>query len=269
MIPKTIHYCWFGGKPMPKPVKKCMKSWKKYCPDYQLVRWDEKTFDLSTAPRYVQQAYQAKKWAFVTDYVRLQVIYEFGGIYLDTDVEVIRNLDKLLHNQVYFGFETDCAVNTGHGFGAEKGAPILREFLQDYEDRSFYLADGTMDLTPCPERNTAVLSAHGLVLNGEEQILDGGIHVYPRSFFCPKDFESGEILCTGETCSIHHFDASWHTGFEKFLRRKSRAYQRQYGKEEGARQMDRWKKRHRVLMVLMTEGPGAAAAKARKKLLGR
>ncbi len=269
MIPKIIHYCWFGGNPMPKAVKKCMKSWQKYCPDYRFVRWDEEAFDLSTAPRYVQQAYQAKKWAFVTDYVRLRAVYEQGGIYLDTDVELLRSLDPLLQDRAYFGFETDETVNTGHGFGAEKGLPLLLEFLREYEDSSFYLPDGSQDLTPCPERNTAVLLMHGLKPNGEEQILDGFIHVYPKSFFCPKNFERGEIHCTEETFSVHHFDASWHSGFEKFLRRKSRAYLRKYGNTEGTRQMERWKKRHRILVVLMTEGLVAVAAKAKKKLFDR
>ena len=107
MIPKIIHYCWFGRNPKPKLAEKCIKSWKKYCPEYEIIEWNEDNYDLSSAPLYVRQAYEAKRWAFVTDYIRLQVIYENGGIYLDTDVELRKSLDPLLVHQAYFGFEDE------------------------------------------------------------------------------------------------------------------------------------------------------------------
>ena len=269
MIPKIIHYCWFGGRKLPKTAKACIRTWKKQCPDYEIIEWNESNYDLGKAPLYVRQACQAKKWAFVTDYVRLQVVYERGGIYLDTDVELIRNLDPLRADRAYFGFETDNLINTGHGFGAEKGAPVLQSLMEEYERVLFFLPDGKVDNTPCTERNTTVLQKFGLVQDGSEQILDGGIHIYPRSFFCPKDFESGEINCTEETYSIHLFDASWHSRWESYLWKKRRAYRKKYGEEKGRQKMKAWERRHRSLDVLMTEGLKGFVKKAFKKLSRR
>lgn len=266
MIPKIIHYCWFGGRKLPETAKACIRTWKKYCPDYEIIEWNEGSYDLGNAPLYVRQACQAKKWAFVTDYVRLQVVYEQGGIYLDTDVELIRNLDLLRADRAYFGFETDTLINTGHGFGAEKGAQVLQSLMDEYQGAVFFLPDGKVDNTPCPERNTAALQKFGLVQDGSEQMLDGGIHIYPRSCFCPKNFESGEICCTENTYSIHHFNSSWHTGWESYLWKKRRTYREKYGEDEGRRKMENWQKRHRVLDVLMTEGTRGVLAKAKKKL---
>ena len=131
MIPKIIHYCWFGRNPKPELAVKCIKSWKKRCPDYEIIEWNEDNFDISSCPLYVRQAYEAKKWAFVSDYVRLKVVYDEGGVYLDTDVELKKGLDALLAYDAYFGFEDGTHVNTGLGFGAVKGAPILKEMMQD------------------------------------------------------------------------------------------------------------------------------------------
>lgn len=210
MIPKTIHYCWFGCNPKPKLAEKCIISWKKHCPDYQLIEWNEDNFDILSAPLYVRQAYEAKKWAFVTDYVRLQVVYNMGGVYLDTDVEAIKCFDALLENTAFFGFESNKYVNTGLGFGAEKGSSILKELMDDYSSISFIKNDGTFDLKPCPVRNTLVFVKHGLKQNGNEQVLDNGIHIYPVSFFCPYDIASGMLKKRKETYSIHWFQASWY-----------------------------------------------------------
>lgn len=208
MIPKVIHYCWFGGNPLPKLAKKCIKSWKKYCPDYEIIRWDESNFDVSAAPLYVRQAYEAKKWAFVTDYVRLKLVYDHGGIYLDTDVELIKPLDSLLNHKAYFGFEDEINVATGLGFGAEKSAPILAEMMADYADIPFILEDGSYDYTACPVRNTGILVKHGLVQNGQYQELDGFV-VYPKDVFCPVSYYNGRLYQTNQTVSIHWFTASW------------------------------------------------------------
>lgn len=211
MIPKTIHYCWFGRNPKPKLAEKCIKSWKKYCPDYEIIEWNEDNFDLSAAPLYVRQAYEAKKWAFVTDYVRLQVVYEHGGIYLDTDVELKKAPDFLLKNKAYFGFENINCVNTGLGFGAEKKFPILLEMMEDYQSIPFLREDGTYDTTPCPKRNTEVLLHHGLQLNGSKQTLAGDILILPMVYLCPIDYETKKKRYTRETVSVHWFDASWMT----------------------------------------------------------
>lgn len=159
-IPKIIHYCWFGGGPISAESQKCMESWKKYCPDYKIIEWNDQNFDISTN-RYAQQAYEAKKYAFVSDYVRLAVLYEYGGIYLDTDVELVRPLDELLELPGFMGFQTNNEVATGLGFGARKGNSVVQALLRDYDALDFLKADGSADLTPCPERNTRVFAGTG------------------------------------------------------------------------------------------------------------
>lgn len=209
MIPKIIHYCWFGRNPKPQLAEKCFASWKKYCPDYEIKEWNEDTYNLSKAPLYVQQAYEAKKWAFVTDYVRLQVVYEHGGIYLDTDVELVRNPDGLLNCTAFFGFEGDYSIATGLGFGAVKNSDILKELMADYRDIPFILHNGEMDLTPCPVRNTEIFLRNGLKLDGSKQVLEDGTLILPAEYLCPLDNATRILRKTKNTVSIHHFDASW------------------------------------------------------------
>lgn len=222
MIPKIIHYCWFGGNPMPELAEKCLESWKKHCLDYAIIRWDESNFDLSACPKYVRQAYEAKKWAFVTDYVRLKVVYDRGGIYLDTDVELKKSLDEFLPYGAYFGFEGNKYINTGLGFGAEKGASILEELMADYQDISFRREGGSLDLTPCPERNTDVFLRRGLRPDGSRQILLGNVLVLPPACLCPFSDYNGRLTVTEDTVSIHWYGASWFDG-DKNARKKKRA----------------------------------------------
>ena len=211
MIPKTIHYCWFGGNPKPKLVQKCIASWKKYCPDYSIIEWNEENYDLDSAPLFVQQAIEAKKWAFATDYIRLKIIHEYGGIYLDTDVELIKNLDTLLDNKVYFGFEYPDRINTGLGFGAEKGRTILQEMMRPYETDCFVDTNGKTKLVVNGKKETEILLQHGLQLNGIEQVLEGDIHVYPVEYLDPYDRPTGILSRTDNTYSIHWYTMSWTT----------------------------------------------------------
>ena len=224
MIPKKIHYCWFGGNPKPRLAKKCMRSWKKYCPDYEILEWNESNYDISAAPLYVRQAYEAKKWAFVTDYVRLQVVYENGGIYLDTDVELLKGLDDLLEHRAYFGFEDDGHINTGVGFGAEKGHELLKEIMADYRDIPFCREDGSFDTLSCPQRNTEVFLRHNLHQNGSGQILDGDVQILPKEYLNPKAWNTGEMCVTENTVSIHHYSASWYSK-EQMKKLKERRWQ--------------------------------------------
>ena len=122
-IPKVLHYCWFGGAPKPKNIQNCIRSWKKYCPDYEIIEWNEQNFDVSQS-LYTRQAYDARRWAFVADYARLKILYEQGGIYMDTDVELLRSLDDLLVYPAFFGFQHNNEVATGLGFGAEARSPV-------------------------------------------------------------------------------------------------------------------------------------------------
>ncbi len=215
MIPKTIHYCWFGGNPKPELAKKCIRSWKKRCPNYEIVEWNESNYDISAAPHYVRQAYEVGKWAFVTDYVRLHVVYEHGGIYLDTDVELKKNLDSLLPYDAYFGFEDGKHIATGLGFGAVKNAPILKELMDDYQNIPFILQDGTHDTLTCPQRNTQVFLQHGLIQDDSTQILDDKILILSSSYLCPMSYTGGEIRKSKDTISIHWFSASWKTAEQK------------------------------------------------------
>ena len=203
MIPKKIHYCWFGRNPKPKLAEKCIASWKKYCPDYEIVEWNEDNFDIGMNA-YTRSAYEQKKYAFLTDYARLLIIYEHGGLYFDTDVELIRPIDDLLENKSFFGFETVDHVNTGLGFGAEKNSEMVKLMEEEYKD----LLDKEGSFVGCPILNTNALVKAGLVLNGKEQDLDGN-KVYPIEYFNPYDDPTGKLNITKNTYSIHWFAKSW------------------------------------------------------------
>ena len=206
-IPKIIHYCWFGKGEMPQIAKKCIKSWKKYCPDFQIICWNEDNFDFSKN-KYMLEAYNAGKWAFVSDVARLQVVYEFGGVYLDTDVELIKPIDDLIETQGFMGFDEKGIIATGLGFGAEKGNQIIGEFLKDYQDISFILPDGSFDLTPCPDRNTSTLKRLGMDISNTNQTFLNMVFL-PEEYLCPMDYYTGKKNITKNTYSIHHYSASW------------------------------------------------------------
>ena len=208
-IPKVIHYCWFGGKELPRSAQKCIRSWKKYCPDYEIICWNEQNFDFS-GNRYAREAYEAKKWAFVSDYVRLKVIYDHGGIYMDTDVELVKPLDDLLEAEGYMGYDGSNNVSTGLGFGMVREHPIMKALLEDYQDIPFRLPDGTFDTTPCPDRNIQTLVRLGLEQGKPYQELMG-VRFYPPDYFAPMDFYTGKIRRTKNTYTIHHNTASWLT----------------------------------------------------------
>lgn len=206
-IPKVIYYCWFGPSKPPRLVEKCIRSWKKYCPDYKIVCLSEENFDFNQN-RYAREAYAAGKWAFVSDYARLHVLYNEGGIYLDTDIELIKPLDKLIEETGYMGFDDNGLIATGLGFACEKGNELVGALLKDYDDIPFVLPDGTYDLTPCPNRNTDTMLSLGLDLKNQDQIFMG-IHMLPEDYLCPIKYYTGKKTITKNTHSIHHFCASW------------------------------------------------------------
>ena len=221
MIPKKIHYCWFGGKPLPKEVKKCIKSWKKYCPDYEIVLWNEDNFNVK-CNKFVQTAYEEKAWAFVSDYARLKIIYENGGIYLDTDVEILKNLDELLKNKNYFTIQQcDKNINTGLGFGAIKKSKVIKEMMQVYDNIVFNKANKENII--CPILNTRILEKYGFKYSEKiEFLLDGEITIYPPKYFDPLAPGNTENLLCNETFSIHHYSASWEKKSIKIKRKISR-----------------------------------------------
>ena len=214
MIPKIIHYCWFGGNPLSDLAKKCISSWKKYCPDYEIIEWNESNFNLDCCA-YVKEAYEKKMWAFVTDYVRLFVMVKYGGIYMDTDVEVIKPLDEFLTLHAFSGFESNNMVPTGI-MACEQNFKFFNNLLGDYRNRKFINDDGICDLTTNVTVITNACVKQSLVMNNLLQTVNG-FTLYPFDFFCAKDIMSGTITITENTYTIHHFAGSWHTKHEKKL----------------------------------------------------
>lgn len=211
-IPKIIHYCWVGGKPKPQSVLYCIDSWRRCCPDYEIREWNETNYDF-TKNEYMRQAYEAKKWGFVPDYARLDIVYEYGGIYLDTDVEMERSFDRLLENECFFGFENtgdgEFFVNCGHGFGAIPHHEAVGNARDLYDGLSFTNADGSLNLLASPYYTTLSLRQLGLVQENCDQALFGGVQVYASDVLCPKNFRTGKLRKSERTVSVHHFNASW------------------------------------------------------------
>lgn len=213
-IPKVIHYCWFGGNPLSKSTLKCIESWKKYCPDYEIIQWNEKNFDINSNV-YVKEACDSKKWAFITDYVRLFALHEYGGVYMDTDVEVIKNIDGLLHHKAFSGFELVNTIPTAI-MAAQKGNDWIGMLLSYYNDRHFIKEDGSLDTTTNVVTITNMTKEnYNITLDNTLQQTNGDVTFYPKDYFCPKDYQTGEITLTENTYSIHHFSGSWQTKGEK------------------------------------------------------
>jgi mannosyltransferase OCH1-like enzyme len=209
LIPKILHFCWFGRASYPDQVKKCMESWDRLLPDYQKVLWNEDNFDINSN-LYVKQAYDAKKYAFVSDYVRLYALYHYGGIYLDTDVEVVKNFDPFLEHAAFAGFEDEWVLSSGT-MGAIQHHPWIYELLELYKDRVFIYDDGSwvpipnvVPITELTEWNFGLQRG-----NDRYQVLKSNLHIYPRDYFSPKSFHSRKITLTENTHTIHHFLHSW------------------------------------------------------------
>ncbi|GGH81665.1 hypothetical protein JOD43_002608 [Pullulanibacillus pueri] len=206
-IPKTIHYCWFGKKEQPEMIKKCISSWNKLLIDYEFKEWNEDNFDIHCHP-YVSKAYQLGKYAFVSDYVRVYALYHFGGIYLDTDVEVFKPFDDLLDHESFWGFEQENYIATST-IGALKGNPLLKEFLGLYDTQTFMNEPGKLNDLTNVAAVTQLLEAKGLKTNGQYQKLEGIGAFYPKTYFSPYDYINCRKFITNDTYTIHHFYKSW------------------------------------------------------------
>ena len=218
MIPKIIHYCWFGRNPKSRLVKKCISSWKDVCPDYEFMEWTEETFDISASPQYVQDAYKEKKWAFVSDYVRFVALVEYGGIYLDTDVELIRPLDQFLKHNAFSGTEDGDFVSAGV-MGCIKGYPLFREFRDHYKEISFYNADGTQNITTVVVMLTDWCKEKGYQSqNTYQEVQDFAI--YPSEYFYPLSNADRVMRKTSNTVAIHWFAGSWVSKERRSYKRK-------------------------------------------------
>ena len=207
MIPKRIHYCWFGRGEMPKLVKRCIKSWKKYCPDWEIILWNEDSFDVNSTI-WTKQAYEARKFAFVTDYVRLKALYEQGGVYMDADVELVQPIDEFLQHEAFSGFESAITVPTGI-IAARAGQQVIKGWLDWYTDRP-YLIDGKPNMDPNVSFMTRDLISRGLRMDDSFQNIDG-MAIYPQTWFCPLSLIEVEKKITTNTHAIHHFTSTWRT----------------------------------------------------------
>lgn len=219
MIPKIIHYCWFGGKPMPEIAMKCIESWKKCLPNYDLHFWNEDNFDVTTAPRYVQEAYVAKKYAFVSDYVRLWALEQYGGVYLDTDVEVLRSFDSLLSDTAFIGLEESKALLPGTCvMGCEAHCKWVKDMLATYENATFLQEDGSLDLTTNVQRLGAKMVEGGLQHERKIQYLpQWGLRVYTHDYFSP--ITSTRVMRKSKnTYCIHRFAGTWVDGKKTGIR---------------------------------------------------
>ena len=210
MIPKVIHYCWFGRGKLPPLAKKCIASWRKFFPDYEIKEWNEDNFDVNAIP-YTAQAYERKKYAFVSDYARFKILYEQGGIYFDTDVEVIKPMGDILDKGPFFGLEDNrdvFACAPGLGFACYPGMDILKDMLCLYEGLTFISPDGGLNKKTVVEHFSEMLLNKGL--KPKPGIIEfGGAYIYPPDYFCPKPSEFGKIRISENTRTIHHYAASW------------------------------------------------------------
>lgn len=206
-IPKVIHYCWFGNKEKPKFIKRCIESWKIQLSDYEIMEWNESNFDINMN-NFVKQAYEAGKFAFVSDYARVYALYNYGGIYLDTDVEVIKNFDSFLHHSSFWGFEEKNYIATST-IGSIKGNPLIKKFLDEYEDKSFILSDGSYDISTNVSLVTETFEELGIKRNGLYQELKDLAVVYPKVYFSPYDYINCISHITDKSYAVHHFYKSW------------------------------------------------------------
>ena len=224
MIPKVIHYCWFGGNPLPPLAIKCIESWKKYLPDYEIKEWNESNFNVNMIP-YVREAYAAKKYAFVSDYARFWILYKYGGIYFDTDVEVIRRMDDIIERGNFMGMETDAdennfvtgnvapglglGVNPGLGLGVNPGLGLMKKMLDYYDGKHFVLETNASKQITVVDICTEVLKENGLQLIAGIQKVADDCYIYPAEYFCPTNLTTGRIHVKPNTRTIHHYAGSW------------------------------------------------------------
>ena len=209
MIPKVIHYCWFGRNPLPKSAKKCIASWRKFFPDYEIKEWNEDNFDVNIIP-YTRQAYEAEKYAFVSDYARFWILYNHGGVYFDTDVEVIRPMDDIIERGAFMGVEQDkpLSIAPGLGLAVDKGRTFYRDILANYHNLPFYTEEGRISSFTMVPMVTKMLVDSGLSWSGRIEFVND-TYIYPKDYFNPMDSLTGKIKITSNTRSIHRYTASW------------------------------------------------------------
>ena len=223
MIPKTIHYCWFGRGRKPKLAEKCIASWKKFCPDFKIIEWNEDNYDVNSTP-YTRYCYENKKWAYLSDYVRLDILYQHGGVYFDTDVEVIRPIDPLMDKSAVFALESEKIVATGLGFSAEKGSRYVRAMMDHYD----YKTEADVEVSQCPEWNTKALLSFGITPDGKLFESDD-LRILPIDYMNPYDDPTGRLNVTDHTISIHWYSKSAQSRKAVLRSRLTRPFHRLFG----------------------------------------
>lgn len=222
-IPKVIHYCWFGGNPLPESAKRCIASWRKYLPDYEIIEWNESNFEFDCCD-YVKEAYSEKMWAFVSDYARFKVLYEWGGVYFDTDVELIKPINDILEQGSFMGSEAspvsqngieERLINPGLGLAVVPGLDICKEILAHYNNIHFINAQGIQDITTVVTRMTNIMVVHGYDTRKKGKQYIEEVCIYPPEYFCPLNYYTGRLAITEKTRSIHHYSETWHSPMEK------------------------------------------------------
>lgn len=219
LLPKVIHYCWFGKKEKPDLYQKCIESWRRYCPDYEIIEWNEENCNIEEN-LYAKQAYERGKYGFVPDYFRLKIIYEYGGIYLDTDVEILKSINDLRYNRAFGGLEFPGEANLGLGFGAVKGHSVIKKMLKRYDGLLFQNPDGSCNETASPIYQSEDLRQCGMTEKNVLQEVEG-MTVYPCSVLSPQNVYTGITIIEEESYMWHHFDASWISG-ERLKQKKKR-----------------------------------------------
>lgn len=212
-IPKIIHYCWFGPKPIPELELKCMKTWTEFLPDYEFMFWNEETFDINNSCNYVKQAYESRHYPFVADYVRLYALVEFGGIYLDTDIQLLTTLDKFLYNDAFTGFENKTRVAAGI-MGCKKGNMVFKKMLDHYNTTEFIDSNNLIDISTICNIMMNIIEKEGFIYKNMDQQLEN-IRIYERDIFYPKKLSDDKFRTTERSVSIHHYVGSWLTPNEK------------------------------------------------------
>ena len=239
MIPKVIHYCWFGGNALSKKEMNCINSWKKFCPHYEIKRWDETNFDLYSNT-YCREAYERKMWAFVSDYARFKILYDYGGVYFDTDVELIKPIDDIVERGAFFGVEKTSnsignkAINPGLGMGVERHNMFCQEVLDYFANISFVDSDGKNNIKTIVETVTEIFLKHGFAVstNGKIQEIDGTF-IYPDDYFAPMDYRTGIVTITNNTKSVHHYAGTWLTEGEISIKNMQYKFAKIFGEKQG------------------------------------
>ena len=229
MIPKVIHYCWFGRNPLPESAQKCIASWRKFFPDYEIKEWNEDNFDVNMI-QYTKDAYEAKKYAFVSDYARLWILYKYGGLYFDTDVEIIKPMDDIIERGPFMGIEVAAkggGINPGLGLGINPGLGLYKELLDVYQTLNFKDTDGSINNETIVPITSKVLRSHGLKDTDDIQEVSG-IWIYPSDYFNPLDSLTGKLYLTENTRSIHWYMNSW-SETSVFFQKLSRLSHRLFG----------------------------------------